>query len=192
MKLIAITRGQVVIVDDDKFQWQSQWKWHARRNRPGGIWYAGRVDYTGGKKRLIFMHREILGLSDRNQHVDHINGDGLDNRRSNLRIATNAENNRNHRKPSNALTSLYKGVSWHKLSRKWQAQITFNGKKRYLGLFIDELAAARTYDKAAKELHGEFARLNWYYLPNRDLQQIAERKQGSQVRTLMVENGSEP
>lgn len=94
-----------------------------------------------------------------NEQVDHINGDGLDNRKSNLRICNGSQNRCNKGKPKNN-TSGYKGVTWHTPNKKWVAQIAVNGKHSYIGSFKTKEEAAKAYNKKAKELHGEFARLN--------------------------------
>ena len=93
-------------------------------------------------------------------HVDHINGNPLDNRKSNLRICTNAENQRNKGVYKNN-KSGYKGVHWFKRDKKWQAQIKHNNKSIHIGLYEDKEEAARAYDKKAKELHGNFKNLNF-------------------------------
>ena len=92
--------------------------------------------------------------------TDHINGDGLDNRKQNLRICTHAENLRNRRLGKNN-TSGYKGVSWHKLHKLWYAHISHNKKLMSLGYFKDKEEAAKAYDRKAIELFGEFAKLNF-------------------------------
>ncbi|MHC4546375.1 MAG: HNH endonuclease [Planctomycetota bacterium] len=92
--------------------------------------------------------------------VDYINHNGLDNRKSNLWLCTNAQNCYNQRANANG-TSKYKGVNWHKCSRKWSARIRCDGKFYNLGDFEDEMEAAMTYDKKVKELFGEFACLNF-------------------------------
>lgn len=106
------------------------------------------------------MHREILGLMPEDPDVDHRDGEGLNNRRSNLRLVTNSQNNMNSQCRWGAL-SKYKGVSWHKRREKWQGRIKLNGKEIYLGYFDNEKKAARAYDEAAKKHFGEFARLNF-------------------------------
>jgi hypothetical protein len=103
------------------------------------------------------MHRAILEGAPQ---VDHIDGDGLNNQRSNLRPATQAQNMANSRKYSTN-TSGFKGVGWHKAAKKWRADITFDYKTRYLGLFPTAEDAARAYDSAAKSLFGVFACLNF-------------------------------
>jgi hypothetical protein len=105
------------------------------------------------------MHRQILGAPP-GQQVDHINGDTLDNRRVNLRLATHGQNQHNRGKYRNN-KSGYKGVSWDKAAGKWRAQIKFNNKKYNLGRYHDPIEAALAYDAAAIRLHGAFARLNF-------------------------------
>jgi hypothetical protein len=106
------------------------------------------------------LHRLLLNAPPELQ-VDHINGDGLDNRRSNLRLATGSQNQGNSRKRRDGVTSQYRGVSWNKRAGKWQALLRREGKLQYLGYFSDEEAAARAYDAAALEQWGSFARLNF-------------------------------
>lgn len=123
------------------------------------------VHKPNGKQTKQFIHRVILARIAgrelyRNELTDHINGNPLDNRRCNLRIATHAENMRNRKKNNNSVSG-YKGVSWRRAANKWCVQIRNGGKKIYLGLFDDPIEAARVYDAAALELHGKFARLNF-------------------------------
>jgi len=107
------------------------------------------------------MSRIIGRPLEKFEHIDHINGDGLDNRRDNLRICTRTENVRCQRKRTKPTSSRFKGVTWHKNHRYWQAAIRKNGERTYLGWFKGEEEAARAYDKAAKRLHGDFASLNF-------------------------------
>lgn len=107
----------------------------------------------------ILIHRLVMSPQPY-QIVDHINGDLLDNRRCNLRFATKAQNNMNRRKTGNC-SSRYKGVCWNKKNRNWLAGIKVNGKRKNIGSFKDEEAAARAYDAAAVEYFGEFAWLNF-------------------------------
>jgi hypothetical protein len=93
--------------------------------------------------------------------VDHVNGDGLDNRRSNLRVCTHAENARNQSSRTRMSTSRFRGVVWAKDRRKWRAMIGDNGRTVHLGNFTDEIEAAQAYDRAAREMYGAFARLNF-------------------------------
>ncbi|MEA3225847.1 MAG: AP2 domain-containing protein, partial [Planctomycetota bacterium] len=108
--------------------------------------------------KSIKMHREITS-APAHLVVDHIDHDGLNNRRSNLRVCTFAENCRNLRIIRHK-TSKYKGVHWHKRCKKWAAQITANNKRHHLGYFTKEIEAAQAYDRAAPKYHGEFAHLN--------------------------------
>jgi len=112
--------------------------------------------------RTSFLHHEVLGTT---QTVDHINGDGLDNRKENLRLASTTQNNWNLRKKTHnsqgrPCSSQYKGVFKDRGSDKWRARLTCNGKRYDLGKFDDEKAAARAWNKMAKQLYGDFAWLN--------------------------------
>ena len=158
-RTIPLTQGKVAIVDAADYERLVQWKWHAMKNRRN--WYVVRKErLADGKKRNIYMHREVLRLNyGDGEKSDHINGDGLDNRRANLRQATHAQNQRNSRKQLNN-TSGYMGVSWHKQSKRWEARIVVDGKRIHLGLFDDPVDGARAYDDAVIKYHGEFATKN--------------------------------
>lgn len=159
MKHIPLTQGQQAIVDDADFDWLNRWKWRALKS--GKTFYASRAVQRGLRRKTIYMHRFILGLGDGDtREADHIKGDGLDNRRSNLRIATHAENSANRRLSKNN-TSGYNGVSWRKREKKWRAQIKVGQKHISLGRYDDPIDAARAYDKAARKHFGEFARTNF-------------------------------
>ena len=107
------------------------------------------------------MHREILN-APAGVLVDHINHNGLDNRKANLRLATRAQNCWNRKKPKmRKCASRFKGVGWHKGNKKWVSRIRFNGRRISIGYFNDEVEAAKSYDEAAKKYHGEFAVLNF-------------------------------
>jgi hypothetical protein len=126
----------------------------------GGRIYAAAHKESGG---TLYLHRLLSGCPQ-GFEVDHANGDGLDNRRSNLRIATRSQNEANKRKSrrsgSARPTSQFKGVSWETRRQRWVAQLAVDGKHRFLGYFTDELHAARAYDQAAYKAWGEFAHLN--------------------------------
>ena len=118
---------------------------------------SGYVMIQLNKETKLMLHRAILGEVE--YFVDHINGNKLDNRKCNLRQATKNQNE--HNTPMRATnTSGYKGVSWAKQNKKWQAQITVNSKHKHLGFHTTKEAAARAYNRAALEYHGEFAYLN--------------------------------
>ncbi len=106
------------------------------------------------------MHREIIKAPD-NLFVDHINLNGLDNRKANLRLATKIQNSRNTPKMKRKTSSKYKGVSYQKRDRIWRAKIKINRRDKHLGSFRDEIDAAEAYDKAAHKYFGEFARPNF-------------------------------
>ena len=148
MKQIELTRGKFAVVDDRDFIRLSICKWYCLPTR--NICYAAR----DGSGTTVYMHREIMGAG-LGQKIDHKNGDGLDNRREDLRFCTHTENLRNMKKRG------YKGVSWHKASRKWGAYICVDGRSKYLGLFVSQKDAAQAYDRAATEYFGEFASTNF-------------------------------
>jgi hypothetical protein len=152
-RLIPLTRGLFAIVDAEDYPRLSRYTWFAEGTCKN--FYAVRKE--NGKS--IKMHREIMNAPD-HLVVDHIDHNGLNNRRENLRVCTFAENCRNLRS-SRHKTSKYKGVHWRKRCKKWAAQITCENKSYHLGYFTDELAAAKAYDKAAKKYHGDFASLNF-------------------------------
>jgi len=109
---------------------------------------------------VIFMEKEVLGVLGRKVTVDHKNGNGLDNRKFNLRICTRSQNQQNKKKPISN-TSGFKGVAWSKAANKWCAYIAVNKERIHLGLFVDPKEAARAYDTAARKFFGEFARPNF-------------------------------
>ena len=152
IRFIPLTKGKVAVVDADDYDWLSKYKWYACNNT--AVFRARR---NLGSKRL-FMHRVITDAPP-GLVVDHIDGNPLNNRKANLRICTQTENNYNKR-PCGA-TSRYKGVCWDRCKRKWIAKAAKHRKTYNLGRFDNEKDAARAYDKKAKELFGEFAYLNF-------------------------------
>lgn len=161
MKYINLTQGQSTMVDDEDFEYLNQWGWFAQRD--AYTLYACRYlpskENKGKKTRtLLRLHRVIMD-APKGAVVDHIDGNGLNNQRSNLRVCSLSQNQRNSRKQCNN-TSGYKGVSWHKGRRMWQAQIVVNNKKVYLGAYDYVTDAALAYNAGAIKYFGEFARLN--------------------------------
>lgn len=163
-KKIPLTQDKFAIVDDEDFERLNQYKWCAKktwRKKYKDYFYAVRTVKIKGRKLMVFMHREILGLSYGNKKLsDHKNHNGLDNRKINLRVCSKTQNGQNQRTQERKKTSKYKGVCWYKRCKKWIAKIKYLGNTIYLGLFESEEEAALTYDKKAKELFGEFALLN--------------------------------
>jgi len=155
MKIKLSNSDKVVLIDATDYDWLNQYTWHVISNGYAKAWV---------KDDMMFMHRLILGLK-RNDGIrtDHINGNKLDNRRSNLRIATRSQNRANtkHYKKRSPNASRFKGVRWVKKTSKWRAIIFTNGRAISLGHFHDEEEAARAYDKAAIDTWGEFARTNF-------------------------------
>ena len=164
---IPLTQGKFAIVDPEDYAWLSQYKWQARKDGPS--YYAARTFNINGKKFNRQMHREIIlrhspdacSLLNSDLVVDHINNNGLDNRKVNLRIVTQRQNCWNSRAKFISRSSRYKGVSWHSKMRKWVSKISIDGKSVHLGYFDNEIAAAKAYDAAAKKHRGQYAYLNF-------------------------------
>jgi hypothetical protein len=160
---IPLTQGKYAIVDVEDFESLNSVKWHAVEDY--NTWYAFRSERINGRNSSIQMHRKVINPPD-DKCVDHINHNGLDNRKANLRLVSREQNVWNTRKHRGKLSSKYKGVS--KRYGKWRAYIGHKGKMQHIGYFDDELAAARAYDGKAKELFGEYACLNFPGLVARD------------------------
>lgn len=156
-KLIPLTRGLHAIVDDEDYEWLIQWKWCCKTSNKGGT-----RPYAVRTKKNILMHRIIINAPD-GLLVDHINGETLDNRRCNLRLANNSQNVWNQRTQQNRKnkTSQFKGVSWDKKGRIWRPRIRIKQNVILLGSFDSETDAALAYDTAARAHFGEFAKLNF-------------------------------
>jgi len=156
MKLLKLTKGKQTLIDDCDYEQVSKFKWRVLHRKYSKNYYV--VRNHGG----IILHREILGLTKGDgKEVDHINHNGLDNRRINLRVCTHKENEHNQYTQNRLKSSKFKGVDWHKNTQKFRARIKFNSKKIHLGFFFSEIEAAKAYDEAAVKYFGEFAYLNF-------------------------------
>ncbi len=153
VRYIRLTRGKHAIVDAADDPALARHKWQAQVRRDGRTCYAVRAS----GRQTVMMHREIM-KPPKGMVVDHINGNGLDNRRCNLRICTQAQNMQNKRIGPIG-RSRFRGVS--PLGDKWQATVRYRGRNNYVGLFDDEVEAAKARDRKAFELAGEFAVLNF-------------------------------
>lgn len=151
---ISLGKERFALVDDIDSDRLKATQWFL-----SGTGYAVGFVQQDGRFRLAYMHRLVLG-AEPDTLVDHINGDKLDNRRSNLRRATPEQNGQNKQLNSLSETQL-KGVGWHKRRRKYHARIQLQGMRYHLGYFVDAESAALAYDAAARLLFGEFARCNY-------------------------------
>jgi hypothetical protein len=169
MREIKLTHGHVAMVDDDDFEKINQFRWRVWNVK--GQMYAVRSISQRPKTALtVLMHRVIMNVDESSIEIDHIDHNGLNNQKLNLRKATRSQNARNKRSLKGS-TSNYLGVFFHdheknKLGtivtrkKKWCARIGFDGKSYNLGRYNTEIEAARAYNEAAKKHHGEFANLN--------------------------------
>lgn len=159
---IQLTQGKIALIDDGDHPIVAPYKWCAVHT--GHRFYA--VAYINGK--YVYMHRLLMGVTDPTVKVDHINHDGLDNRRSaNLRLCSNAENMRNRVGPPKHNTTGFVGV--YENQGRYVAKIWTNQRSKYLGSFPTKEEAARARDAAAMALHGDFASLNFPHLATGEL-----------------------
>lgn len=154
MKYIQLTQGKQAIVDDEDYEYLNQFKWYADKK------YATRkVSLAEGRDKQVrvrqYLHRAVLRDAPKNQRIDHINGNTFDNRKSNLRPCTPAQNAVNSNMRANNTTG-YRGVNWNERDKKWRVIV----QKRFVGNYKDIKEAAQAYNKVAVDMYGEFARLN--------------------------------
>ncbi len=147
---IGLTQERVAIVDYTDYIILNEFKWYAKKHNDR--WYAARTSHTN--RLTIRMHCQIMGFPQLD--IDHVNGNGLDNRRSNLRLATPGQNNANSR-PMLGKSSSYKGVAWDSSTNMWMVRV----KGKNIGRFRSELDAAIAYDEEAVRIFGKFARPNF-------------------------------
>ena len=158
MKEIQLTQGKVALIDDEDYKLLVVHKWHIHMT--DGKLYAGRAQRkANGKYEVFRMQWAIMGA----KHIDHVDGNGLNNQRYNLRKSTILQNTQNRTKTTSATTSIYKGVYKNTAQNrtKWSAYITVNKKRIWLGQFDLEIDAARCYDERALKEFGEFSKLNF-------------------------------
>jgi len=155
---IPLTQGKIALVDGEDYERVNQYKWQVAKRK--NCWYAIHdfKKHMKDKTDAVLMHRFILS-SKKGEEIDHINNNGLDNRKSNLRKVSHSQNMMNQRKTHG--TSKYKGVSWITEKKKWDVRLQYNKKQIRMGYFIDEIEAAKCYDNLAKAIFGEYARLNF-------------------------------
>lgn len=156
MKTVAVGCSMSAQVDDEHFDLVSKYRWHAQRGKY--TWYAISHTRSGGKRATIYMHRLITD-APRGRVVDHHDGDGLNNQTSNLRVATDAQNQANRHRLNRNNKSGYRGVYKHGQNSSWIAKITIGGANKHIGSFSSPEAAYQAYCEAARAVHGEFARL---------------------------------
>ena len=155
---LYLGQGKWTLLDVKDYYRLRIFKWVVYGN--GHNLYAIRLQFTDpNKTKTVYMHREIMN-PPADLVVDHKNCDGLDNRKDNLRLATQAQNTRNRRKKKNG-SSQFLGVYFNKEKSAWDSQISSQGKRMFLGRFDNEIDAARAYDEAARKYHKDFARLNF-------------------------------
>lgn len=166
---ITLNGGNVLIIDDADYEYVSKYKWTASNGR-----VVRRETLENGKRRVIYIHRDLLNPPD-NLVVDHINGNAMDKRRGNLRICTHSQNSMNKRKPINSKNSSFKGILPQ--NGKYTVIIKREGKAYCGGTYETEIEAAIAYNQKAKELFGDFARLN--EIPPQYAEVIPKRVQGT-------------
>ena len=160
MKKIPLTQNKLASIDNEDFELISQYKWCVSKKH--SISYAITSAIKNNIKTTLKMHRLIMKIVDPKIQIDHVDGDGLNNQKLNLRICTSQQNQRNRQK-NKVSSSKFKGIWWDKRVKKWQVSIQIGKKRKHLGYFHNEIEAAKAYDTAAKKYFGEFARFNFNY-----------------------------
>jgi hypothetical protein len=166
---VRLSNGYTTIVDEDDWFGKNLFllPWYGVRKRGGRIYVVAKVpDPVTGKQRTLRLHWVVMDAPP-GMDVDHREGPGLDNRRANLRLCTNAQNQQNT--GSRGGSSRFKGVSWVKSKGRWRVSFNWEGVTHFVGYFTDEVAAAKAYNEAAEHLCGGFARLN-------DISHVASRR----------------
>jgi hypothetical protein len=162
VRTIPLTQGKEALVDDCDYEYLTQWKWRFERGGHRRTGYAVCWDAGSKLRKLVKMHRLVAergGLTTDGKQIDHVDGNGLNNCRDNLRLATSSQNRANLRRARNN-TSGFKGVQWHRQNGRFRAYIRVAGRQHHLKYFHDPRDAARAYNEAALKHFGEFACLN--------------------------------
>lgn len=150
MKTIPLTQNKIALVSDEDFEELSKYKWHLHTTKFG--------DYARTSNPKRYMHTFLMNPGH-GYEVDHQDGDGLNNQRSNMRICTSSQNKANQKVRSDNVSG-FKGVSWDKSREKWLAQTHYKGKYKYIGRFANKLEAVNAYNTTVIELFGDFAKVN--------------------------------
>lgn len=153
LRVVVLTQNQLAVVDAADIAMVSKHRWFAHKNKNSRTYYAHTNTRVAGKMTCLRMHRLVCGATG-SEEVDHLDGNGLNNTRINLRVASHAENTRNRKRPVSS-KSPYKGVSC--IRGVWRARIWVNGKNKTLGVFATPEEASLAYFKAAKHFFGDFA-----------------------------------
>ncbi len=172
-RVIPVTFRKFAVVDTDDYYRLSNHQWHAVASTH--TFYA--ISNIKGKR--VAMHRVITGAPD-HLMVDHIDHNGLNNCKSNLRLCSPAQNCCNAN-PRHRASSKYKGVGWHKTRKKWTAVVQVNKKAYHIGYFSDEIEAAKAYDARARQLHRQFAWLNFPPLTEPQIKNISPRRHEERI-----------
>ena len=150
-KVLLLSKGQVALVDDDVYEWASQHKWSPGGGSRGKPYVTRGVYLPGGKRRTVYLHREIMGAPP-GIDVDHRNGDGLDNRRANLRLVSRAQNNQNRHAPATASTGV-RNVYWTPRPRLYRVRLTQNNRPVDLGYYRTLEEATRAAEAGRRRLY---------------------------------------
>lgn len=154
---LKLRDGDITLVDEEDFAELSKWRWYSRNGYVLRVMLSSEEGYHRGRK--VSMHRVIMNCPN-GFEVDHIDGNGLNNRRENLRVVTHLQNAANKRSNANT-SSKYRGVNWCKKDKRWRAQIMYKYVPYHLGNFESEVDAALAYDTKAREFWKEFGRYNF-------------------------------
>lgn len=162
IKKISLSKGYYALIDEEMVTELSKYSWHVSGEKDG--YYAKTDFWNSGDRKSIYMHRFVyekyFGEIPKDMFIDHKNRNRLDNRISNLRLATKSENTYNRRRQNNNNSSKYKGVYLNKQSGSYVAYVSLNGKRTTIGSYNNEIACANAYNHYAKNMYGEFAFLN--------------------------------